>query len=115
MSREPTLAARALMLFVRGYRRFLSPLLGPTCRFRPTCSAYGLKAIRVHGALRGTWLTVKRIGRCHPFSPGGYDPVPPPRNGAVPASGDVTAVHEDRAQVSGAVNGKREEPTSEFP
>jgi putative membrane protein insertion efficiency factor len=76
-ARGPSLAARALMLPVRAYRRFLSPLLGQQCRFQPTCSAYGLEALQVHGAMRGTWLTLRRIGRCHPFHRGGYDPVPP--------------------------------------
>jgi uncharacterized protein len=69
--------AWVLMLLVRGYRRFLSPLLGQQCRFQPSCSAYSLEALQVHGGLRGTWLTVRRIGRCHPFNKGGYDPVPP--------------------------------------
>ncbi|WP_084509352.1 membrane protein insertion efficiency factor YidD [Paenibacillus assamensis] len=59
------------------YRRFLSPLKPPSCRFYPTCSQYALEAIDVHGAGKGTWLAVKRIGCCHPFHPGGYDPVPP--------------------------------------
>jgi uncharacterized protein len=75
-----SLAAGLLMLLVRAYRRFLSPLLGQQCRFQPTCSAYSLEALRTHGALRGTWLTVRRIGRCHPFHRGGYDPVPPPKD-----------------------------------
>jgi uncharacterized protein len=79
MTERPTPAARVLMLLVSVYRRVLSPLLGPTCRFEPSCSVYSLEALRVHGALRGTWLTVRRIGRCHPFNPGGYDPVPPPK------------------------------------
>ncbi|MFB9889979.1 membrane protein insertion efficiency factor YidD [Planobispora takensis] len=70
-------AARTLMAPIRFYRAFVSPLLGPRCRFHPSCSAYGLEAIAVHGALRGTWLTIRRIGRCHPFHPGGLDPVPP--------------------------------------
>ncbi|MBG0826971.1 membrane protein insertion efficiency factor YidD [Planomonospora sp. ID67723] len=70
-------AARTLMAPIRFYRTFVSPLLGPRCRFHPSCSAYGLEAIAVHGALRGTWLTIRRIGRCHPFHPGGLDPVPP--------------------------------------
>ncbi|POM26270.1 putative membrane protein insertion efficiency factor [Actinomadura rubteroloni] len=74
---DPSLAARALILLVHGYRRLLSPLLGGQCRFHPTCSAYGLEALQVHGALRGTWLTARRIGRCHPFNRGGHDPVPP--------------------------------------
>ena len=77
--------ARVLILLVRAYRRFLSPLLGQQCRFQPTCSAYGLEALQVHGALRGGWLTVRRIGRCHPFHRGGYDPVPPAK-GAAPST-----------------------------
>ncbi|WP_425547783.1 membrane protein insertion efficiency factor YidD [Actinocorallia longicatena] len=64
------------MLGVRGYRKVISPLLPPTCRFAPSCSAYGLEALQTHGALRGSWLTIARIARCHPFHPGGYDPVP---------------------------------------
>src|SRR6266704_4992694 len=71
-----TVPARLLMLPIVGYRRFVSPLLGPRCRFAPSCSAYALEAGREHGALRGTWLAVRRVGRCHPFNPGGYDPVP---------------------------------------
>ncbi len=76
---RPGPVAAVLILLVRAYRRFLSPLLGQQCRFHPTCSAYGLEALQVHGALRGTWLTARRIGRCHPFNPGGHDPVPPKR------------------------------------
>jgi uncharacterized protein len=67
------------------YRRFLSPLKPvPTCRFHPTCSAYAVDAIEVHGAIRGLALAVWRLLRCHPFHPGGFDPVPPPahRHGA---------------------------------
>ncbi len=77
--RGPNLVTRVLMLLVTAYRRFVGPLLGPTCRFEPSCSAYSLEALRVHGAVRGGWLTVRRIARCHPFHPGGYDPVPPPK------------------------------------
>ena len=73
----PTVLTRALMAAVTGYRRFISPLLPPRCRFEPSCSAYALEALRVHGAARGLWLAVARIARCHPFNPGGYDPVPP--------------------------------------
>ncbi|MGW4640857.1 membrane protein insertion efficiency factor YidD [Sphaerisporangium sp. NPDC004334] len=77
--RPPAISAGARVLIapIRFYRAFISPLLGPRCRFEPSCSAYGLEAIAVHGALRGLWLTARRIGRCHPFHPGGYDPVPP--------------------------------------
>ena len=71
--------ARSLLLPVRAYRRWLSPLLGPRCRFAPSCSAYAVEALQVHGAGRGSWLAVRRIARCHPFHPGGHDPVPPDR------------------------------------
>jgi uncharacterized protein len=71
--------ARVLMAAVTGYRMFVSPLLPPRCRFYPSCSAYALEALRVHGAARGTWLAARRVARCHPFNPGGYDPVPRPR------------------------------------
>jgi uncharacterized protein len=74
---SPSAAARLFMLAITGYRRYISPLTGPHCRFTPSCSAYALEAVRVHGALRGSWLAVRRIGRCHPFHPGGEDPVPP--------------------------------------
>lgn len=77
MTDRPTPAARALMLPILFYRRFVSPLLPPVCRYQPTCSAYAMGALRTHGALRGGWLAVRRIARCHPFHPGGYDPVPP--------------------------------------
>ncbi|WP_433351444.1 membrane protein insertion efficiency factor YidD [Microtetraspora malaysiensis] len=76
---RPTPAARVLLVPIKFYRAFISPVLGPRCRFEPSCSAYGMEAIAVHGAVRGSWLTIRRIGRCHPFHPGGYDPVPPPR------------------------------------
>jgi len=65
-----------LLLLIQLYRQLLSPLLGPRCRFIPSCSAYGLEAIRRHGPWRGSWLTLKRLLRCHPFTPCGCDPVP---------------------------------------
>jgi len=65
-----------LVLLVRAYQLLVSPLLGPTCRFYPSCSSYAVIALRTHGALRGTWLTVRRLLRCHPWNPGGVDHVP---------------------------------------
>lgn len=67
---------RMLILALRGYKRFVSPLLGPRCRFVPSCSEYAMQAIAVHGAARGGWLAAKRLARCHPLHPGGFDPVP---------------------------------------
>jgi uncharacterized protein len=71
-----------LVRLVRAYRAYVSPLLGPRCRFAPSCSAYALEALETHGALRGTWLAVRRVSRCHPFHRGGYDPVPDPAPGS---------------------------------
>ncbi|MGH8401862.1 MAG: membrane protein insertion efficiency factor YidD [Gammaproteobacteria bacterium] len=65
-----------LILFIRGYRYFVSPLLGSHCRFEPSCSVYAMEAIRRFGAFRGVWLATLRILRCHPLHPGGFDPVP---------------------------------------
>jgi putative membrane protein insertion efficiency factor len=65
-----------LILAVRGYQVSLGQLLPPSCRYFPSCSAYAIEAIGKHGAARGSWLAIQRIGRCHPFRPGGYDPVP---------------------------------------
>ena len=64
------------MKLVRFYRAWISPVLPPSCRFEPSCSAYALEALTVHGAPRGTWLAVRRLLRCGPWHPGGWDPVP---------------------------------------
>jgi uncharacterized protein len=65
-----------LMGMIRGYQRYISPLTPPSCRFHPTCSQYTFEAIEKYGAVKGSWLGMKRIARCHPFHPGGFDPVP---------------------------------------
>ena len=65
-----------LILLVRGYQVSLSPLLPSVCRYHPSCSAYAIEALSRHGAIRGSWLAAKRIGRCNPFVAGGFDPVP---------------------------------------
>ncbi|ADD46100.1 membrane protein insertion efficiency factor YidD [Stackebrandtia nassauensis] len=70
------LAARTLSWPIMAYRRWISPTLPARCRFYPSCSAYALEAVRVHGAVRGGWLSLKRLGRCQPFHSGGFDPVP---------------------------------------
>jgi putative membrane protein insertion efficiency factor len=65
-----------LILAVRAYQLFLGPLLPAACRYQPSCSMYAIEALEKHGPWRGSWLAAKRIGRCHPFRAGGYDPVP---------------------------------------
>jgi putative membrane protein insertion efficiency factor len=71
-----SLPRRILAALIRGYQAAISPLLPPSCRFHPSCSQYALEAVTRHGALRGGWLAARRLARCHPFHPGGYDPVP---------------------------------------
>lgn len=79
-SRKPSRISQALawvvMLPILFYRQFISPLTPPSCRFTPTCSQYALEALRRHGVLRGSWLTIRRLLRCHPWGGSGYDPVP---------------------------------------
>jgi putative membrane protein insertion efficiency factor len=64
------------LVLLRGYKRFLSPLLPPMCRFEPTCSVYTIEAVEKYGVIRGCWLGARRLARCHPFNAGGWDPVP---------------------------------------
>lgn len=71
---------RLLIAMLRTYKRFVSPLLGPRCRFHPSCSQYAMDAIAMHGVARGGWLAARRVMRCHPLNPGGHDPVPPRRS-----------------------------------
>lgn len=68
---------RLAISLLRGYQYLISPLLGPRCRFHPSCSHYAIEALQQHGLLRGLWLTLRRLLRCHPWHPGGHDPVPP--------------------------------------
>jgi len=87
---------RLLLGLLRGYRRWISPALGQRCRFAPSCSAYAIEALTAHGAGRGSWLTLRRLSRCHPFHPGGHDPVPPVRPRWVTMDAYVTtAAHPD--------------------
>ncbi len=67
---------RFMLYMVQGYRRFISPLFPPTCRFHPTCSDYAQQALARYGTLKGSWLTLKRLSKCHPYHPGGFDPLP---------------------------------------
>ena len=76
--------ARIVALPVRAYRLIGSPWVGHNCRYQPTCSAYALEALEKHGALKGTWLALRRIGRCHPWGSDGYDPVPPRKDDETP-------------------------------
>lgn len=75
---------KSLQVSVKFYRKWISPLKPPTCRFYPTCSAYALEALEVHGAAKGSWLAIKRICKCHPFHPGGIDYVPPRKGEDMP-------------------------------
>ena len=101
----------ALTLVVRGYQLFVSPLLGPRCRFYPSCSAYALTALQRHGALRGSWLAVRRLARCHPWNPGGVDHVPP----AAAGRGSVRASHRSASSPVAAAAGPQPADRSAAP
>ncbi len=70
------LSGLVLRVLIRAYQYVLAPVLMPSCRFEPSCSAYALEAVEAHGPWRGAWLAVRRVGRCHPWGSAGYDPVP---------------------------------------
>jgi len=102
MSELASLPRRLAIALIRLYQLTISPMLGPTCRFAPSCSHYAQLCLRDHGLVRGSWLTLRRLSRCHPFHPGGYDPPPPALGGALGSSGDprarratMTEAHED--------------------
>ena len=82
MTGRERVSTTILLALVKAYRYVLSPFLGNNCRFVPSCSRYALEAIESHGALRGSWLALRRIGRCHPWHAGGFDPVPEKSAGA---------------------------------
>lgn len=83
-----------LIALIKAYRVVISPLYGNVCKYHPSCSAYGLRSVEVHGALRGSWLTVRRIGRCHPWAAGGYDPVPGTPEAAAWAAEQAGSAHQ---------------------
>ncbi|MCW2599324.1 MAG: putative rane protein insertion efficiency factor [Frankiales bacterium] len=100
---------RVMLVPVRFYQRWISPALGPRCRFAPSCSHYTAEALQVHGPLRGSWLGARRLLRCHPWNPGGHDPVPPARAGSatmertappvwIPNSSDLTSQTNSRSR-----------------
>lgn len=93
-----------LIGLLKAYRAAISPLYGQVCRYHPSCSAYALEAVTRHGSIRGTWLAVRRVGRCHPWAAGGYDPVP----GSVPSAATPDsdpAARPDPAPVPGPSQG----------
>lgn len=77
MRDQPSAMNQLFIGLIRLYQYLISPLLGPRCRFHPSCSRYAIEAINSHGVLRGGWLVLRRLGRCNPWHPGAYDPVPP--------------------------------------
>jgi hypothetical protein len=100
--------ARALLAAVGFYSRAISPALPPRCRFAPSCSAYAAEAIAVHGAARGSWLALRRLAKCAPWHPGGFDPVPPRRGTGTPGSHHSSG---SAARAAGSDRSRRD-PTS---
>lgn len=98
VAHRPGIVARGLVAAVTFYQRWISPLLPPSCRFTPSCSAYAAEALMVHGALRGTWLALLRLLKCGPWHPGGWDPVPPRDDFILRQQHDPghTVLHRDR-------------------
>ncbi|MBV9139649.1 MAG: membrane protein insertion efficiency factor YidD [Pseudonocardiales bacterium] len=87
-SPRPGPVVQVLVVVLQFYRRWISPAFPPSCRFSPSCSAYAIEALMVHGMLRGSWWTVRRLLRCGPWHPGGMDPVPPARSPSSPAESE---------------------------
>jgi putative membrane protein insertion efficiency factor len=96
-----------LVLFLKGYRLFISPLYGDVCRYYPSCSAYALGAVQEHGSIKGSWMAICRLARCNPWALGGYDPVPPRNSGPEQVHG-----HDQHA---GCGSDHRTEDASEQP
>jgi hypothetical protein len=107
--------ARALLAAIGFYSRAISPALPPRCRFAPTCSAYAAEAVAVHGAARGSWLALRRLLKCAPWHPGGFDPVPPRRGTTTPGTGGDARTSMTTAPSSGAAADGPRRPAPETP
>ena len=99
-----------LIGLLKVYRLVISPLYGQVCRYYPSCSAYALRAVETHGAIRGSWLAVRRVGRCHPWTPGGYDPVP-----GTPEFAEEMRVQAESAATMGTQADSRRPPVDARP
>lgn len=106
--RRTPVTAWPLLLLVRGYQVTLRPFVGGHCRFHPTCSDYAIEALRTHGALRGGWLTVRRLARCHPWGGCGFDPVPEPPEPPEPRT-SAARPETDGARTPASPSGERDD------